>query len=398
MDNKKKLPFGSITPSLKTLIRYCFIVFLFIFSAKGALKYVESSFYNFDTYRLKPTLWGLAERRYPEKAAKFLIDNNLPEHLYNDFNSGAYLIGATFPQRKVFIDGRTELYGPEFFKEYVEIGDGNREALEKTFKRYDIQGVFINAPGDTAHLGLLKFLSHSPLWKPVYFDDMAIIFLKNTDLNAALIKKFSFELKNWIPPQPEFLRIGVAYRYPSPYVSRGKFLNAIGFYSAAAREAKIALEIMPNCALALKFVADCYLFDKKDYPEAFKYARNCLIQTPGDLEARSRLALIYHMLKEEKKALKVIDALIHKAPKFSEAYYVKALILTTSDEKKAKELLGTAIKLAPKEPKYHDVLGDLWAKEGNAMMAQNEWKYAFSFDSTNEALEAKIKKKGVHPD
>jgi tetratricopeptide (TPR) repeat protein len=208
-----------------------------------------------------------------------------------------------------------------------------------------------------------------------------------------LIKKFSIDLKNWEPPKPELLKLGVAYRYPHPYVDRGRLLHALGCYRSAALEAKAALEIMPNCAEALKFMADYYFFDQKDYTAAYGFIRNSLIYAANDIGMRARLAMAYHMLKDDKKALKVADALIKNYPGAAEPYYTKAWITQDTDPRSAKRLLEQAVKLSSdKEPRYLDLLGDLWNREGDTLKAQKEWSRAFEYDSANEALKKKLHK------
>ena len=387
--NNKEFPFQLKSIKLKTVGSYLVLAFLFYYPTKGVMKYVESSNYNFDTYRLKSGLWGISQQRYPQKAVEFLLSHRFPKHMFNDFNSGSYLIGQTYPKRLVFIDGRTELYGPEFFTNYVAMGEGKRGVLEKTIARYNIKGFFLTNTANDLHLGLFRFLSQNPRWKVVYFDEYAIIFLKDIKENAGVINKFRIDLKQWSPPKPDFMKIGIVFRYPLPFLERARFLNLLGCYEAAAREAKIVLEIMPNNAEALKYLADD-TFEKKDYENAFKYTRNYLIYTAGSLQMRTRLALIYHFLKSDEKALKVINTIIKKKPKFSEGYYVKALILEETDKKSAKDLLRKASKLSPKEPKYHILLGDLLAKENNLSGAKKEWTAAFEYDSGNSNLKKKL--------
>jgi tetratricopeptide (TPR) repeat protein len=163
----------------------------------------------------------------------------------------------------------------------------------------------------------------------------------------------------------------------------------LGCFDAAAKEAKIALDIMPHNAEALKYMAD-YYFDKKDYPEAYKYTRNCLIYTQGHVQMRTRLALIYHYLNDDEKALKVIDSIIKTQAKYAEGYYIKALIIKEKNKKEAKKLFTEAVKLSSKEPKYHIALGDLLKEEGAAASARKEWEAAFKYDSANESLKKKL--------
>ena len=387
--NKKEFPLKFRSGRFKNIALYVSVAFLFIYPAKEARQYIESANYNFNTYELKSTLWGISEQRYPQKAVQFLLDNDFPERMFNDFNSGAYLIGKAYPKRHVFIDGRTELYGPDFFKAYVAAGEGKKRTLETMLAEYHIQGFFLTNSADRLHLGLLRYIHQNPVWRAVYFDENAIIFLKDNAQNRRVIERFGIDLKRWNPPKPRFLKIGISYRYPYPNVQRARLLHMLECYGSAAKEAKIALEIMPSCAEALKYMADNYFY-QKNYSEAFKYARNCLIYTPGDIEMRNRLAMIYHQLKDDEKAIKVVDAIIEMQKKSPEALYTKAWILKAIDPKKAKVLLNSAIKLLDKEPRYHDLLGDIWADEGNKLKAKEEWKAALEYDSSNKLLMKKL--------
>ncbi len=388
-DNKKEVPFKFKSEKLKAVALYLSVAFLFYYPAKGAMKYLESNRYSFDTYTLKSGLWGISEDRYPKKSVEFLVSHPFPKHMFNDFNSGAYLIGNAYPKRLVFIDGRTELYGPDFFMDYVSFCEGKRGVLEKTIARYNIKGFFLSNSAHELHGGLVRFLTQHPKWKVVYFDEDAVIFLKDIKENADLINKFRIKLRDWTPPKPDLMKIGIVFRYPLPFIEKARFLNAAGYYKAAAREAKIVLDIMPNNAEALKYLSDD-AFESKDYVRAFKYARGYLIQYGGNAQMRARLALIYHHLKDDEKALKVIDSVIKKMPKFAEGYYVKALIVEGTDKKSAKDLAKTAVNLSNKDPRYHAFLGDLLAKEGAFDEAKKEWTAAFEYDSANPELKKKL--------
>jgi hypothetical protein len=389
LKNKKQLPFRNISGRSRVFFSYLFMAFLFYYPGKGAMKYLERTTYNFDTYQLKPALWGFAENRYPKKAVEFLLKYPFPKYMINDFNAGAYLIGQAYPRRLVFIDGRTELYGPDLFLKYVALCEGEKETLENIFPRYNIQGAFLTNSVNDLHLGLMRYLFKNPHWKVVYFDEYAIIFLKDDAQNADLISRFKIDLKKWPTPSIDFLRLGVAFRYPSPALERARLLDALGCHEAAAKEARLALEIMPNNAEALKFISN-YYFEKKDYLEAFKYARNSLIYSEGDLWMRSRLALIYHYLREDEKAAKVIDSIIKTNPKFAQGYYVKAYILKDVNRAQAEDFASRAIKILPKEPKYHILLGDLFRADRKPAEAKKEWEKALQYDSANEALRKKI--------
>jgi tetratricopeptide (TPR) repeat protein len=384
--SRPRLPSGKIM-----LVGRClFILFLFYYPAKGAIQYLDTVGFDFTSYELKSGLWGIARDRYPQPAVRFLLAHPFPQQMFNDFNSGSYLIGQTYPRRRVFIDGRTELYGPDFFMSYVRTGEGNKDAFETLLARYPIKGFFLSNPDRDLHVGLIRFLYQSPEWTCVYFDEFACIFLRDLPENARLIRQFGIDLKNWQPPAPDFLKIGLSHRYPAPFLKRAHLLNILGCYDAAWREAQIALEIMPNNAEALRYAED-YYFYKKEYLQAFKYARLNLIYGGGQPWMRARLALIYHCMNDDPRAERVISDILRQYPDFAEGYYVQAIILKQRDPDQAIKTLRHAVLLAPKNPKYAETLGDLLAEQGNTKEAMTYWKAAYQYDAGNAKLKALVK-------
>jgi tetratricopeptide (TPR) repeat protein len=166
-------------------------------------------------------------------------------------------------------------------------------------------------------------------------------------------------------------------------------LNYLDHTEAAAREARIALDIMPHNAEAFHLMSNAY-FEAQLYAEAYKYARKCLMFAGNDQAMRTRLALIYFHLGEKEKAEKTIDALIKNFPKAPEPFYTKALIVENSAPKLAMELATKACGLAPKEPRYHIFLGDQLSKAGDSAGALKEWEKALEYDSQNKELQQRI--------
>ncbi|MDD5137581.1 MAG: hypothetical protein PHG72_02050 [Candidatus Omnitrophica bacterium] len=370
-----------------TVAFYAFVLFLFYYPTKGALKYLETASFDFHTYQLKSELWGIARDRYPDDAVRFLLDHPFPRHMFNDFNSGSYLVGQAYPQRRVFIDGRTELYGPEFFMNYVRAGEGKRETIEMIVDRYNIKGFFLTNPQRDLHVGLIRYLYKSPQWICVYFDDAALIFVRDIPENAALIKAFRIDLKKWKPPVVDLLRVGIAQRYPGPSLKRAHLLSILECREAAWKEARAALDLMPNNAEAFKYAED-YYFEKGNYLQAYKYARLNLVYGGAQPWMRARLALIYDRMKEGDKAQKVIAAVLKEYPDFAQGFYVHAMILKDKDPKRAIEALRKAVKLAPREPKYAEALGNLLRDQGETQEALKYWKAAYEYDGANLELKA----------
>lgn len=389
-ENGKKLPFKFPSNKFHHVLGYLFIGFCFIMPSKGAYSYLSSYNFNFDTYKIKSGLWGINEQRYPQKAVEFLLNNNLPPRLFNDFNSGSYLIGKTYPLRLVFIDGRTELYGPDFFRDYVRIGKGYGPLIEKIISRYNIEGFFISNTALNLQVGLLKYLANSPQWKTIYFDENAVIFLKNSKENGSLVKQFGFDLKDWTPKEVDWMKIGMTFRYPYPFIERAKLLETAGCFKAAKKEAKTALKIMPNNADALAIMANCCLKDG-EFQKALIYARSALVYNPGNLEIRSKLALIYDGLSHTDKGLKLINSIIKNRPDYGLAYYIKAMLLKSTDPISAISMLKKAAKIQPEVPEYRIELGGLLEKTGDLNGARTELETAYEYDIANSELKKHLK-------
>ncbi len=63
---------------------------------------------------------GMNSDAYPVAAADLIVEQDLQGPLYNELSFGGYLIHRLYPERKIFIDGRNELYGKEFYTRYID--------------------------------------------------------------------------------------------------------------------------------------------------------------------------------------------------------------------------------------------------------------------------------------
>jgi len=390
-EDGKAWPQPALLKRTRPLLTLVAVGGLVLFPLKGAQREVSTATFDYHTYELKSSFLGQASRRYPEEAVAFLLSRPFPARIFNDFNSGAYLIGKAYPQRRVFIDGRTELYGTDFFKDYVEAGAGNGEVIDRLVATYGIEGFFLTAPSNQLHIGLLRTLINSGAWRVVYFDELAIILLKDTPANAALIDRFGIDLEAWTPEEPDYLRLGIAYRFPWPYLNRARLRNHLEYYAASAREARVALAIAPQTAEAMRYLCDYEYYMTWDHLEAFKWVRNGLVFAPGDVTLRARLALVYDALGEREKALKVINAVTEKCPKFARGFYAKALILQETDRDEALAAARKAAALAEKHPRYQELLGDLLLADDQPVAARKAWEEALRYDSTRTHLRKKIR-------
>jgi hypothetical protein len=106
--------------------------------------------------------WWPSTAAFPAGGAAYLRDHNLQGNLFNQFEWGGYLISSNYPQQRVFIDGRPDMYGPTLFNEYVDVvqlAPDWRQILEK----HVIRLVLVDRDG-----ALASALVGDPQWHELY--------------------------------------------------------------------------------------------------------------------------------------------------------------------------------------------------------------------------------------
>jgi hypothetical protein len=107
----------------------------------------------------------------PVRACEFL-NRSVPEgRVLNSFGSGGTV--AFLTRRRVFIDGRTDIAGEDFYAEYLRLL--NPALLPAGVRRWKPDIVLVTAGDEPAWLA---FFSRDPLWRCVYADERDLVFLR----------------------------------------------------------------------------------------------------------------------------------------------------------------------------------------------------------------------------
>ncbi|HEX6858755.1 MAG TPA: hypothetical protein VF138_00945 [Caulobacteraceae bacterium] len=88
----------------------------------------------------------------------------------NSYGLGGYLI---FKGTPVFIDGRADMYGDAFMKDYMQIARGDQKAFDAAVKRYGIRWAFIETGTPMA-----KFIARQKDWRRLHGDKIAQVFVR----------------------------------------------------------------------------------------------------------------------------------------------------------------------------------------------------------------------------
>jgi hypothetical protein len=107
--------------------------------------------------------------RFPERAVTFLAEQRIPGPILNHYDWGGYFIWRLYPEYKVFIDGRADVYGDSLMHDFAStysLTDDWRGPLNQ----WHIRAIIL--PSDAP---LITALQMSPEWKRIYSDSQATI-------------------------------------------------------------------------------------------------------------------------------------------------------------------------------------------------------------------------------
>jgi hypothetical protein len=101
----------------------------------------------------------------PVDAAAWILENRPKGEMFNPYNWGGYLIWSLYPHYRVFVDGRTDLYGDEILGDYLKVQYA-RPGYEAVLTEHDI-GFILTYRDDV----LSTQLACTGGWKKVYEDE-----------------------------------------------------------------------------------------------------------------------------------------------------------------------------------------------------------------------------------
>jgi len=426
-------PFNQIVPLRFTSKRFQYLteIFIKLFFIAWMLLFGFSrslgSYFDYDKFENKSEMEGVGLRNFPHKAADFLVVNNVKGNIFNDFNSGAYLVGRCFPNIKVFIDGRTEVYGPLFFKNYLRIWEqGDMAFFDQVVRDVEITLAFLNSITDAVPEKILKHLYGSKEWAVVYFDYDGVIFAKRVPENEKLIQDFEIDLSQWPGRKMDLFRLGVQRVSPYPFIHRAFTLQSLGLDEPALKEVEEAFKIDPAAVESYKIMGKIY-GRKGDYTKAFEAFRLVAMIDPGNKENRFNLAQTYFDLKEYKGAIQQYRAILAMEPKNIRAQFLLARSYVKNRQyDKSLEALRVAHQLAPhdtvdllaignifdqdkqhegareiyelaisaKQPtaEIHHQLGLLYEVLGNHQKAKENWEAALKIDPENTEIKQNLRR------
>lgn len=133
--------------------------------------------------------WGAGANyaRFPEKALQFLDREGIGGNMYNSYEFGGYIVWRGYPKRPVYVDGRNDIY-IDLLKDQRVLA---QLGFENIVNKYGINyAIFSYRRNNADYINPDPYFGSSLIL--VYWDDAAMVYLKNTPQNAPVIEKYGY--------------------------------------------------------------------------------------------------------------------------------------------------------------------------------------------------------------
>ena len=111
-------------------------------------------------------------RAFPAAAVEFMRAQRPPGPIYNEYGWGGYLIWKRYPDYRVYIDGRADVYGDAFIEEFLATYAGETN-WQESLNKHGVRTVLIKP--DAALASLLR---QERGWQKVFEDSQTVIFVR----------------------------------------------------------------------------------------------------------------------------------------------------------------------------------------------------------------------------
>jgi hypothetical protein len=118
-------------------------------------------------------------KEFPAAAVAFIRSQHPAAPMFNPYEWGGYLIWKLYPEYRVFIDGRADMYGDAFIEEFLKAEDAKQD-WQAPLIRYGVQTIMVRPQAPLAQV-----LRRRADWKQVFGDAQVQIFSRTAPAGAA---------------------------------------------------------------------------------------------------------------------------------------------------------------------------------------------------------------------
>lgn len=142
---------------------------------------------------------------YPEAAAEFILKEQLPRNVFNDFNLGGFVAWKLAPEYRDYIDGRSVPFGGTLLLRNIALLSQSLDspdwAMEAETRKINTIILSMDFEGGNA-LRLLNSYCDARHWRPVFLDESGAVFVRVVPETANLINRLQIDCKTVLFEDP----------------------------------------------------------------------------------------------------------------------------------------------------------------------------------------------------
>jgi hypothetical protein len=132
-----------------------------------------------------PLRLDLEESRYPARTMTFIRENRLPPQLFSVYAWGGYELWRLYPEYRMFMDGRTHVYGSEVLKDFLDVVNVSPR-WQDVLDKWQVQTILALRGSPLAETLLAQ-----GGWRLVFSEREAVVFVRETDANRPLLARLA---------------------------------------------------------------------------------------------------------------------------------------------------------------------------------------------------------------
>jgi hypothetical protein len=109
---------------------------------------------------------------YPAAAVDFITKEKPPQPIYNEYGWGGYLIWRLYPEYRVNMDGRADVYGDTLIEEFLSVHVGETE-WRNSLDKQGVRTVLLRPD-----VPLASLLRQDLAWQKIFEDQRSVIFVR----------------------------------------------------------------------------------------------------------------------------------------------------------------------------------------------------------------------------
>ena len=132
-----------------------------------------------------PLRLDLAESRYPGRTMTFIREHRLPARLFSVYAWGGYELWRLYPEYRMFMDGRTHVYGADVLKDFLDVVNVSPR-WQVVLDKWQVQTILALRSS-----ALTETLVAQGGWRLVFTEREAVVFVRDTDANRPLLARLA---------------------------------------------------------------------------------------------------------------------------------------------------------------------------------------------------------------